>query len=184
MYGGGTQGFVSEFPDGTVRFLPFDFIRREDVWFCNTNSRSNRGWIPITMDVSLTECADWPPVRVLGTDDTYANCQECHAALVDLAFDSTANRYSTRITTLAIDCESCHGPMAEHVERSQPENMVEGSDLAVEHLATFTKDESLERLFPLSCPEGCAAAGFSPGQTSGELLLCRADHAGWRTVLP
>ena len=47
MVGGGTQGFVSEFPDGTVRFLPFDFIRHESVWFCNTNSRSNKGWIPI-----------------------------------------------------------------------------------------------------------------------------------------
>ncbi|MBI2401608.1 MAG: hypothetical protein HYV20_02490, partial [Gemmatimonadetes bacterium] len=24
MVGGGTQGFVASFPDGTVRFLPFD----------------------------------------------------------------------------------------------------------------------------------------------------------------
>ena len=42
MYGGGTQGFVSEFPDGTVRFLPFDFIKREDVWFCNTRADSKQ----------------------------------------------------------------------------------------------------------------------------------------------
>jgi tetratricopeptide (TPR) repeat protein len=164
MVGGGTQGFVSEFSDGTVRFLPFDFIRREDLWFCNTNSRSDRGWIPITMDVSLTECADWPPVRVLGTDDTYANCQECHAALVDLAFDSTANRYSTRITTLAIDCESCHGPMAEHIERSQPESIVEDSDIAVQPLATFTKDESLNVCFRCHALKDVMQQGFLPGK--------------------
>ena len=164
MFGGGTQGFVSEFPDGTVRFLPFDFIKREDLWFCNTNTRSDRGWIPITMDVSLTECADWPPVRVLGTDDTYANCQECHAALVDLAFDSTANRYSTRITTLAIDCESCHGPMLEHVERSQPEILVAGSEIAVEPLATFTKDASLNVCFRCHALKDVMQQGFLPGK--------------------
>ena len=164
MFGGGTQGFVSEFPDGTVRFLPFDFIRREDLWFCNTNTRSDRGWIPISLEVSITECADWPPVRLLGTDDTYANCQECHAALVDLSYDSTANRYSTRITTLAIDCESCHGPMSEHVQRSQPENMIEDSDLAVEPLATFTKDESLNVCFRCHALKDVLKQGFLPGK--------------------
>jgi Flp pilus assembly protein TadD len=164
MYGGGTQGFVSEFPDGTVRFLPFDFIRHEDLWFCNTNTRSDRGWIPITMDMSLTECADWPPVRILGTDDTYANCQECHAALVDLAFDSTANRYSTRITTLAIDCESCHGPMFEHVERSQPETIGEDSEIAVDALATLTKDGSLNVCFRCHALKDVMRQGYLPGE--------------------
>ncbi len=164
MFGGGTQGFVSEYPDGTVRFLPFDFIRQEDLWFCNTNTRSDKGWIPITMDMSITECADWPPVRVLGTDDTYANCQECHAALVDLAYDSTANRYSTRITTLAIDCESCHGPMAEHVELSQPETMVEDSEIAVDVLATLTKDGSLNVCFRCHALKDVMQQGYLPGE--------------------
>ncbi len=164
MFGGGTQGFVSEYSDGTIRFLPFDFIRHEDLWFCNTNTRSDKGWIPITMDMSLTECADWPPVRVLGTDDTYANCQECHAALVDLAYDSTANRYSTRITTLAIDCESCHGPMSEHVERSQPENIEDGAEIAVDALATFTKDGSLDVCFRCHALKDVMRQGYLPGE--------------------
>ncbi len=164
MVGGGTQGFVSEYPDGTVRFLPFDFIRREDLWFCNTNTRSDRGWIPITMDVSITECADWPPVRVLGTDDTYANCQECHAALVDLAFDSSASEYSTRITTLAIDCESCHGPMSDHVERSQPETIAADTDIAVEPLATYSKDSSLNVCFRCHALKDVMRQGYLPGK--------------------
>jgi tetratricopeptide (TPR) repeat protein len=164
MVGGGTQGFVSEYPDGTVRFLPFDFIRQEDLWFCNTNTRSDKGWIPITMDMSITECADWPPIRVLGTDDTYANCQECHAALVDLAYDSTAGRYSTRITTLAIDCESCHGPMSEHVERSQPETIGEDSEIAVDALATLTKDGSLNVCFRCHALKDVMRKGYLPGE--------------------
>jgi len=66
MVGGGTQGFISRFPDGTLRFLPFDFIRKEGVWFCNTNSRSNTGYAKITTSMRLSACGDWPPVRVLG----------------------------------------------------------------------------------------------------------------------
>jgi len=164
MFGGGTQGFVSEYPDGTVRFLPFDFIRHESLWFCNTNTRSDKGWIPITMDMSITECADWPPVRVLGTDDTYANCQECHAALVDLAYDNTKNRYSTRITTLAIDCESCHGPMSEHVEASQPETIGNGSEIAVNALATFSKDGSINVCFRCHALKDVMRQGYLPGE--------------------
>ncbi|MDH5644026.1 MAG: cytochrome c family protein, partial [Gemmatimonadota bacterium] len=56
MYGGGTQGFLSAYPDGTLRFLPFDFIRIEGVWFCNTNTRTNEGWIPITREMLLRDC--------------------------------------------------------------------------------------------------------------------------------
>src|SRR5947207_760266 len=33
MYGGGTQSFFEKSADGTARFLPFDFIRRENLWF-------------------------------------------------------------------------------------------------------------------------------------------------------
>ena len=164
MEGGGTQGFVAEASDGTVRFLPFDFIKREGVWFCNTNTRTDKGWIPITPDVSLAECADWPPVRILGTEANYANCQECHVAQIELVFDSSANIYSTRLTTLAIDCESCHGPMAVHVERSDPERIEEEEDIAVDALATLSKDKSLQICFQCHALKDVMQPGYSPGE--------------------
>ena len=49
MVGGGTQGFVSMFPDRKVRFLPFDFIREEAVWFCNSAGR----FVSITEQTSV-----------------------------------------------------------------------------------------------------------------------------------
>jgi len=112
MVGGGTQGFVSRFADGTVRFLPFEFVRREGggVWFCNTNSRSKRGWIPITRGVRLVECGDWPPVRVLGDVARYANCQACHGSQIVVRFDTAHRRYETRFTALSINCSTCRRP--------------------------------------------------------------------------
>ena len=66
MAGGGTQGFVSRFPDGTWRFLPFDWSRQSAHWFCNSGTRAGKGWVPITADLALADCGDWPPRRVLG----------------------------------------------------------------------------------------------------------------------
>ena len=66
MVGGGTQGFFTRWADGTLRFLPFELVRREGVWFCNTGTRLDGGWLPITADMRLADCGDWPPARVQG----------------------------------------------------------------------------------------------------------------------
>ncbi|MDP2956901.1 MAG: tetratricopeptide repeat protein [Longimicrobiales bacterium] len=163
MVGGGTQGFVSDFPDGTVRFLPFDFIKAEGVWFCNTNTRTDEGWIPITPDMFLGECADWPPLRILGTDERYGNCQECHSALTELIFDRTANRFSTRVLGFAIECESCHGPMSLHVQRSDSTRISSETDLAVLAFATLTEDESLSVCFRCHALKDVMRPGYLPG---------------------
>jgi tetratricopeptide (TPR) repeat protein len=164
MVGGGTQGFVSLFLDGTVRFLPFDFIREEGVWFCNTNSRTDRGWIPITPEVSLVECADWPPVRVLGTDEQYANCQECHGSQIQLRFDPGENRFNTRLKSLAINCESCHGPGREHVARAREGRITDAEDIGIRSLATLSKDQSLEVCFQCHALKDALEPGYLPGK--------------------
>lgn len=58
MAGGGTQAYFSKFPDGTLRFLPFDYSQSERRYFCNTLGRANRGWEPITPALALADCED------------------------------------------------------------------------------------------------------------------------------
>ena len=132
MVGGGTQGYISRFPDGTERFLPFDYSRDRDVWFCNTafvggfwvpgadraRLRADAGWLPISEEMRLAECGDWPPVRILGTSRRFANCQNCHGSQVEVGYRADLGRYETRLTTLRINCESCHGPAAAHAEQA------------------------------------------------------------------
>ncbi len=69
MLGGGTQGFVSHLADGTVRFLPFDYSRQLDAWFCNTGSRTDEGWVPVDAGMALTDDVE----KSLGV------CFRCHA---------------------------------------------------------------------------------------------------------
>ena len=143
MAGGGTQGFVTRRADGTTRFLPFELSRSPAGWFCNTGSRTNEGWQPITASMPLAACGDWPPVRVLGDVPRFANCQGCHGSQIEARFDSAARRYVTSITSLAINCESCHGPGRRHVELAASGQMARTADIGMPPLAVLDKDQSL-----------------------------------------
>ena len=48
MLGGGTQGYVTRMADGTLRFLAFDWSNDAETWFCNTGSRLESGWVPVS----------------------------------------------------------------------------------------------------------------------------------------
>jgi len=165
MVGGGTQGFVADFPDGTVRFLPFDFIRREGVWFCNTNGRRDQGWIPITPAVPLEACVDWPPQRVLGSHTRFSNCQECHGSQIELAPDTTSRGYQTRYRDLRINCESCHGPARRHAELARSGGLDSATDIGIRSLVTLDKDQSLAVCFQCHALKDVLRAGYLPGKT-------------------
>lgn len=113
MVGGGTQGYFTRAADGTVRLLPWE-LTADGVWFCNTGEAAS-GWQPITEEMRLADCGDWPPRRTLGGHDRLGNCQECHGSGIVSTVDDGGTR-TTRWRSLAIDCESCHGPAREHVE--------------------------------------------------------------------
>lgn len=166
MFGGGTQAFFAEFPDGTFRFLPFDFIRQEGVWFCQTAGRSDQGWAPITPEMTLSDCNDWPPVRVLGADKRFANCQQCHGSQILLSYAVDRKRYDTRFTTLAINCESCHGPGRRHIEIAESDSIAAMMDIGAEALATLDKDGSLQVCFQCHAVK----AQLRPGYISGRPL--------------
>lgn len=175
MVGGGTQAFFSEYPDGTYRFLPFDFIRQEGVWFCQTAGRSNEGWTPITPEMRLADCNDWPPNRVLGAYERFPNCQNCHGSQILLSYDREAKRYRTRFTTLAINCESCHGPGKRHIEIADSDSIDRIADIGVEALATLDKDGSLGVCFQCHAVKAELRSGFLSGspleESFSDLLL-------------
>ncbi|MBU6367957.1 MAG: tetratricopeptide repeat protein, partial [Gemmatimonadetes bacterium] len=142
MEGGGTQGFVTRWGDGTLRFLPFDWSRHTGTWFCHTGTRRNAGWVPITPTLRLGECGDWPPSRVLGDDPRFSNCQGCHGSQIQLAYDTVARRWSTQVATLAVNCESCHGPAARHVALMRQGHRPAG-EIGLASLASLDKEASV-----------------------------------------
>jgi tetratricopeptide (TPR) repeat protein len=181
MQGGGTQGFVSRFSDGTWRFLPFDWSRHTGTWFCNTGSRAGHGWVPITPDLSLADCGDWPPQRVLGDEPRFANCQGCHGSQIDVRLDTVAKRWTTNVASLSIDCESCHGPAKRHVDL-----MTSGSnaDIGLRSLATLDKDQSLGVCFQCHALKSQLEKHYLPGAPLTTYYAVRLAQLGDTTLLP
>ena len=195
MVGGGTQTFVSRFPDGTWRLLPFDWSRQTNTWFCNTESRAGKGWVPITPQLALADCGDWPPQRILGDEPRFSNCQGCHGSQIDVAFDTAAKRWKTNLASLAINCESCHGPARRHVElmtaASRHSGTVQAStptrgagDIGLRSLATLTKDQSLDVCFQCHALKSQVVAHFQPGGTLDTHYALRLTQLGDAPLLP
>ena len=183
LAGGGTQGFLARHDDGTLRFLPFDYSRDGRTWFCNTGTRLNQGWVPISERLALADCGDWPPARVMGDVERFGNCQGCHGSRVRAAFDTTTGAYDTRYATLAVDCESCHGPAARHVELMR-EGPARTADIGLAALAALDKDRSLDVCFQCHAVKDRLAAGFEPGRRLGEFYSVKFPLLGDRPLFP
>ena len=162
MLGGGTQGFVTRWSDGTERFLPWDWSRGASSWFCNTGSRLDRGWVPITAEMRLADCGDWPPIRPLGTVGRFANCQECHGSQI-LARREPGEGYRTQHTSLQVNCESCHGPARRHVELMFAGG-VTGTDIGLRSLVGLDEDASLRVCFGCHALKDVVREGYLPGE--------------------
>ncbi len=184
MVGGGTQGFVSEYPDGTVRFLPFDWIREEQLWFCNTISRAERGWTRITSDMRLADCGDWPPIRILGTHGGFSNCQECHGSQILTEYDNGAKRYQTHFTDYAVNCESCHGPGVEHIKRANDGDLGSVLDIGIKTFATVSADTSLAICFQCHAVKTVLSEGYLPGEVFEQHYAPKLEVMGESPLFP
>lgn len=162
MVGGGTQGFTTRLEDGTERFLPFDWSHSEQRWFCNTGTRLDRGWLPITESMALADCGDWPPLRVLGTVDRFGNCQGCHGSQV-LTERPPGEAYRTRYASLRINCESCHGPGRQHVDLARSGGLGFDGETGFVALGTQDTDGSLETCFRCHALKDVVREGHLPG---------------------
>jgi Flp pilus assembly protein TadD len=184
MQGGGTQGFVTKMEDGTYRFVPFDFSRHGDAWFCNTIGRGNHGWVPITEALSIAECVDWPPVRVLGDEARFSNCMSCHGSQIVVASDSAARGYRTRFTSLGINCESCHGPGKRHVALARDPSAVSAGLIGMTALATYSKDSSLGVCWQCHALKDRLRGGFMSGKPLEAYYSLRTPQLGDEAYRP
>ncbi len=160
MEGGGNQAFFSKYPDGTLRFLPFDFSKTSDVWFVQLK---NLTWVPIGKNVSIHNLAHWPPSCILGTEDRFSNCQNCHGSQILVEPKKKWKRFETDYTTLQINCESCHGPGRNHVERMKSAGADTLTDIGIISFYALDKDQSVNRCLECHAEKAALRNDFLSG---------------------
>ncbi len=178
MHGGGTQSFFTELPDGSYRFLPFDYIRDEGIWFVQL--RKNGHWVPISRDIALPDLLNWPPHRLLGDIAGTSNCQNCHGS--QIITEADGNQFDSRFATLAINCESCHGPGKRHIERMRSGSA--SADIGMAALATVDKDQSLNVCFQCHAQKSMLKEGFLPGDDLESFYSLKLPILGNAPYLP
>ena len=156
IHGGGAQSYFERQADGRLLNLPFEWSRNAATWFCQTNDRR---WRPIDGSYPLEAC-NWPPSRTLGTGPG-RNCQNCHGSQIRLLFDERARRYEVQYSTLAIDCQSCHGPGRAHVDWARAGGG--GADIGLEPLSLLDRDASVELCLRCHANKQQVSTGFLPG---------------------
>lgn len=161
MMGGGTQASFSRYSDGSWRLLPFDYSRHSDLWFCDVGRAG--GWLPITPDLSLDSCAFWPPQSNFGP-----NCGNCHSSQMEGGFDAGSQRERLRFMSLAINCESCHGPGRRHAELMRQPDRHTLTDIGIQPLELLDKQRSVEVCFRCHAKTQPLAPGYLPGKPLAE----------------
>ena len=181
IVGGGTQSYFSKFSDGTLRMLPFDFIRDENIWFVQLRERDL--WTPVGREISLSDLTHWPPFRILGTHSDFSNCQNCHGTQLLVEYDSAAAKIETRFATLAINCESCHGPGKRHVELALSESL-RAEDIGLPSLSALGKDGSLNVCFQCHAVKDALRDGYLPGMELESYYSLKLPILGNNPYLP
>lgn len=155
MYGGGAQTFFNVRADGLWVHLPFEYNVTAKRWFCQT--AGPRKWAAIDGSYDLAQC-DWPPTQALGFTGG-EDCKNCHGSQIDVRYDETRKRFDTRLKSLHINCESCHGPAQKHVT-----HMKAGStDVALEALDLLDTRRSTQVCLACHANKAQTAPGYLSG---------------------
>ncbi len=107
--------FLTQLDRGRLQVLPVAYHARERRWY-DTTASMVRHFPDGRRDAPL----DWTD-RMLTFN---AACHDCHVSQLDKNYDPASDSYRTTWREPGINCETCHGPCAEHVRvcREAPTN--------------------------------------------------------------
>ena len=107
------QGYVTRLPDGRMQVLPIEYNKIHGQWV------NYWKWIdPPSSD--RADISKFP--RLLPATNYQLNCAMCHTSRLRAASTLEESMMQARFQEAGIDCEMCHGPSKQHVDRMQREN--------------------------------------------------------------
>ena len=136
--------FLTPWEGGRLQTLPLAYNVHTKQWYNNPESAIRHFPNMSVEDQALS----WTDLQY--TFNT--SCYSCHVSQLRNNFDLATNTYETHWKESGINCETCHGPSAEHVNvcRRAGEGNIP-SDLKIIRTSVFTSEQHNASCAPLSC---------------------------------
>ncbi|GAB7028065.1 multiheme c-type cytochrome [Geotalea toluenoxydans] len=103
--GKGLYSFLTTLDDGRIESLPLGYDIAKKEWYEAENA----------VDAPAPDGATKPTIYWKNYPFYFSDaCPSCHVSQFNIAFDKTNKRYTESWRESGINCETCHGPAAEH----------------------------------------------------------------------
>jgi predicted CXXCH cytochrome family protein len=99
------ETYLTRFPDGRVQVLPVYWDLIENRWY-----DAAEGTLELGRALTGGDRLFWANQGRTWND----RCFDCHASQMRKNYDLETDTYNTALGDLSINCETCHGPGAEH----------------------------------------------------------------------
>ena len=151
--------FLTPWEGGRLQTLPLAFNVNTQKWYNNPES-AIRHFPQAGENTAEDQALSWRDLQY--TFNT--SCYSCHVSQLSNNFDLASNTYETHWKEPGINCETCHGPSAEHVRvcREAGEGNVP-EDLKIIITSTFTPEQHNASCAPCHAKMRPITASYMPG---------------------
>jgi tetratricopeptide (TPR) repeat protein len=154
MGGKNVYYFLTPMERGRLQVLPVAYDVRKKNWFDTTAS----------MVRHFTDLRDEPLDWKERPLTFNVSCYNCHVSQLSTNYDAKTDTYRTVWAEPGINCETCHGPGAEHVRvcKEAPEGQAP-KDLKIISTKKFTPEQTNDMCAPCHSKAQPFSASFQPG---------------------
>lgn len=151
--------FLTPWEGGRLQTLPLAFDVNTRKWYNNPES-AIRHFPDHSGSSQEDEALTWRDRQYTFNTSCYA----CHVSQLENNYDLATNTYQTHWKEAGINCETCHGPSAEHVRvcREAGEGNVP-SDLKIIITSTFTPEQHNASCAPCHAKMSPITSSYMPG---------------------
>lgn len=93
-----------------------------------------------------------------------SECAACHNTRVRKNYDEFTDAYQTKMAQMTVSCESCHGPMKQHVTQKQSGLAASAASAPTTKPYQFTKDQTLDTCATCHARRTELTGDFAPGE--------------------
>ncbi|HPF50176.1 MAG TPA: ammonia-forming cytochrome c nitrite reductase subunit c552 [Draconibacterium sp.] len=150
--------YLTELDKGMLQTIPIAYDHNKKAWYNNPESAVRH-----FTDDNMPDDEALPWKDRMYTFNT--SCYSCHVSQLETNFDETTDSYHSTWKEPGINCETCHGPSADHVRvmKTAEKKGKVPDDIKIIVTKTFTKEQHNASCAPCHAKMRPITPGYTPG---------------------